>query len=243
MDVRDPRARLIVPALPGPGGTVRLAPAEAAHARARRLVSGDAVLLLDGSGRSAAAEIVVLKGDDVVVEVSSIVEAGASAPAITLYAAGLRAEKLAWMVEKATELGVTGVTIVESERTQRFRAGERLVPRLERVARESAKQCERADWPRIAGPLPLARVLEGESSVHRLFFDLSGAPFPDRVSAEPSAIVIGPEGGWTDSERDAASSRRWRVVRLPAGKLRAETAAIAALVLFRAAIEGGRREP
>jgi 16S rRNA (uracil1498-N3)-methyltransferase len=242
LDVRHPPARLIVPALPEPGDTVRLAPAEAAHARARRLVAGDAVLLLDGSGRTAAAQVVRLTGDEMVVAVSSVMQGGASGPGIALFAAGLRAEKLAWMVEKATELGISAVTIVESERTQGFRASESLLPRLERVARESAKQCERADWPRIAGPVPLAQVLEHDSSAHRFFFDHAGARFPDRLPAEPSAIVIGPEGGWTDSERIAASSKRWSVVRLPAGKLRAETAAIAALVLFRAAIDAEKQE-
>ena len=60
VDVRDARARLIVAALPAPGETLRLAPEEAGHARARRLAAGDSVVLLDGSGREGVARIVRL---------------------------------------------------------------------------------------------------------------------------------------------------------------------------------------
>jgi 16S rRNA (uracil1498-N3)-methyltransferase len=57
------------------------------------------------------------------------------------------------------------------------------------------------------------------------------------VGDSETALAVGPEGGWTDSEKGEASSRGWRIVRLPAGKLRAETAAIAGLLLLSAAAE------
>jgi 16S rRNA (uracil1498-N3)-methyltransferase len=242
LDVRDARARLIVAALPEPGETVRLTPEEAAHARARRLAAGDPVLLLDGTGRAAAGHVVRHTRTETLVEVSQMIDAAPRAPSAALLVAGLRAERLSWLVEKATELGAARVTIVESERTQSFRAAAGLLPRLERIAREAAKQCERADWPRIDGPVAFARALDAESAPERFLLDLDGDLFPERVGGAGAAIAIGPEGGWTESERDAASSRGWRIVRLPAGKLRAETAAIAAMVLLRAALEAGKRE-
>jgi 16S rRNA (uracil1498-N3)-methyltransferase len=174
---------------------------------------------------------------EVLVRASEILEAAAAAPAVSLLVAGLRADRLAWLVEKVTELGAARVTIVESERTQSFRANARLLPRLDRIAREAAKQCERADWPRVEGPVAFERAIEAEAAPQRFFFDLDGDPFPDRVGESETALAVGPEGGWTDSEKDEASSRGWRIVRLAAGKLRAETAAIAGLLLLAAAME------
>jgi 16S rRNA (uracil1498-N3)-methyltransferase len=237
MDVRNARARLIVAALPEPEETVRLAKEEAAHARARRLAAGDPVLLLDGTGRVAAGRVVRLTRTEVLVRTSEIREASPVVRPAALLVAGLRADRLAWLVEKATELGAARVTVVESERTQSFRANARLLPRLDRVAREAAKQCERDDWPRVEGPVAFQRAIEAEAAPQRFFLDRDGDPFPERVSDSEIALAVGPEGGWTDSEKGEASSRGWRIVRLPAGKLRAETAAIAGLLLLSAATE------
>ncbi len=239
MDVRDPRARLIVPALGAPGETLQLSREEAAHARSRRLRPGDPVLLSDGSGVHAVAEIVRLSRGEAIVRVSEIVvgRSRKTPTPITLYLAGLKPERLAWAVEKATELDTARVVVVRSGRTQSFRASASLVPRLERIARESSKQCGRADWPTISGPVDLERVLEEERCAHRLLFDADGNRFPLRLAPLPSALLVGPEGGWTDPEKTEASKRGWRIVALPAGTLRAETAAIAALTLFHSAVE------
>ena len=235
--MRNPRTRLIVPRLPEAGATLALDASEAAHLRARRLAAGDSVVLLDGSGREATAEVVSVSRGEATLRVSEIVRRESGSRGTTLFLAGLKPERLSWAVEKATELGAAGITLVRSERTQSFRAAPALLPRLERVARESAKQCSRADWPSVSGPLPVLAVLEDERFVHRFFLDFDGAPFPLRLSAAAAALVVGPEGGWTAGERSAASERGWKIVTLPAGRLRAETAVVAALALVNAARE------
>lgn len=235
--MRNARARLIVPRLPRPGATLTLGGSEAAHLRARRLAPGDSVELLDGSGREALAEIAAVSRGEVTLRISEIVRRESGSRPTSLFLAGLKPDRLSWAVEKATELGAADVTIVRSERTQSFRAAATLLPRLERVARESAKQCGRADWPSISGPLAVPRVLEDERFEHRFFLDFDGAPFPHRLSAAPAALLVGPEGGWTAGERNAASERGWKIVTLPAGRLRAETAVVAALTLVNAARE------
>lgn len=240
--MRDPRARLIVADLPAPGETVRLPPEEAAHASARRLRAGDTVLLSDGAGRSALSEIVSLSRREMVARVREVVPGAPVGVPISLYLAGLRPERLAWAVEKATELGAARVVIVVSARTQSFRASAGLLPRLDRVARESSKQCGRPDWPAISGPVDLPGALEAERSPHRLFLDSGGIPFPRRIAPEAAALLVGPEGGWTDGERERAIRSGWKVVALPAGLLRAETAAVAALVLLRFARDSGIRK-
>lgn len=233
---------MIVAGLPAPGETVRLSPDEASHASARRLRVGDPVLLADGSGRSALSEIVSLSGREVIVRVREVVAESPGSIPVSLYLAGLRPERLAWAVEKATELGAQRVVVVASDRTQSFRASAGLLPRLDRVARESSKQCGRPDWPAISGPVDLSGALEVESAPHRLFLDPAGDPFPRRIARGSAALLVGPEGGWTDGEREKAVHSGWKVVALPAGLLRAETAAVAALVLLRFAWDSGIRK-
>ena len=169
--------------------------------------------------------------------VSEVLRRESGSRGTSLFLAGLKPEPLSWAVEKATELGAAEVTLVRSERTQSFRAAPTLLPRLERVARAAAKQCGRADWPSLAGPLALARVLEDAGFSHRFFLDFDGDAFPKKLSTAPAALLVGPEGGWSAGERSAASALGWKIVTLPAGRLRAETAVVAALTLVNAARE------
>ncbi|MGE5413432.1 MAG: RsmE family RNA methyltransferase [Syntrophomonadaceae bacterium] len=238
MDESAARARLVVEALPGAGNSCRIAGEEAAHARARRLRAGQGVVLVDGSGREALGRIVRVSRAGVEVFVEEIRRGAAPAhPPIHLLVAAVRPERLSWIAEKATELGAARVTLVASERTQRFRARDAIAERLARIVREAAKQAEAARWPEVAGPLPLSEALRAEEgSATRLILDPSGEPFPASLPAEPTALLVGPEGGWSDAELDAALGAGWIAVSLAAGKLRAETAAVAALALARTAL-------
>lgn len=236
LDVRHARTRLIVKELQEAGQTLRLPPEEAAHARARRLAPGDTVVLLDGSGREATAEVLSTARAEVVLRVLELRRPDREENRISLFVAGLRAERLGWLVEKATELGAAQVVLVITRRTQSFRASGAVLPRLERVARAAAKQCGRSGWPTILGPVELERVLEEDTWANRLFLDPGGVRLPSRLARRPTALLVGPEGGWTDSERKDASDRGWTIAKLPAGKLRAETAAVAGLVMLRAAL-------
>ena len=242
MVVRLPRARFLVEELPASGEAAVLPAAEAAHARARRLRPGDAVLLYDGSGREAPGVVTRMERGRWKITVEQVETGAASGPDITLYVAGVRPERLSWIAEKATELSARRLTIVRTARTQAFRASEGAQARLERVARAAAKQSGSARWPELSGPHLLARVLEQERARHRIFLDASGDVFPPRLPEGDLAILVGPEGGWTDAERMAARDHGWSPIALPAGNLRAETAAVAALVLARAALEVGKRE-
>lgn len=239
--MRVPRARLIVSELPAAGEVAKVVGEEVSHARARRLAPGDPVVLLDGSGREAHGRVRRLGGRILEVDVEEVRPTPVEDAPIILFVAGLRAERLAWLAEKATELGAHRIILVVTDRTQSFRAAPGLIPRMTRVVREAAKQSERTRWPEMAGPIPLLEALAKEAgSATRLFLDLDGARFPFSLPSSPAAILLGPEGGWTPEEREAAHVAGWQRVRLPAGKLRTETAAIAALILLLAAREGGR---
>jgi 16S rRNA (uracil1498-N3)-methyltransferase len=237
--------RIVVERLPEAGTSCRVGREEIAHARARRLAPGDPVVLVDGSGREARGRLAALRAKELLVDVDSVVEAEDDAlPPITLAVAAVRSERLSWVVEKATELGAARVTIVASQRTQRFRAADALAERLARVVREAAKQSERARWPHIAGPLPLGEFLRDASRGNRLVLDSQGEAFPAALPREPTALLVGPEGGWSEADLSAALSAGWVATSLAAGLLRAETAAVAGLALARAALlRGMNREP
>ena len=234
-----PGPRLIVERLPACGEIARVAGDEAAHARARRLSPGEAVVLIDGSGREAVGRVVRIGRAGCEVRVESVSESAPDAgPALHLLVAAVRVERLCWIAEKAAELGASRLTVVTTERTQSFRARDGLLPRLERIVRESAKLAHASRFTAVAGPVPFAEALATDAQV-RLLLDPAGGAFPARLPAGPAALLVGPEGGFTDAERDAARESEWLTVALPAGVVRAETAAIAAMVLARAAAERG----
>jgi len=238
VDKPQSRARLVVARSPAPGEEIALSREETAHVRARRLSAGDAVTLVDGTGIEARGRLLSVSRAGAHVAVEEIVHAAETetAPQIDLLVAGLRPERLSWIAQKATELAAARLVLVETSRTQSFRASVAGVARLERVVREAAKQCECRRWPQISGPMPLEAALACARGSQRLFLDAMGDSFPQRLVGAV-AILVGPEGGWTDAERTAAGEAGWRSAALPAGRLRAETAALAALVLARAALE------
>jgi 16S rRNA (uracil1498-N3)-methyltransferase len=235
-----PRARFVVERLPAAGEAFRLEGAEAAHARARRVAPGDAVVLVDGSGREAEGPIVAADRGGLYVRVVRVGEAPTDGLSpIHVLVAAVRSERLSWIAEKATELGAATLTIVVSERTQSERAGASLASRLKRVVEEAAKQSERARWPRVEGPVALARALADAPAGHRYLLDPRGEAFPAALAPEPTCLLVGPEGGWSDGEESAAIAAGWRTASLSAGKLRAETAVVSALALARAALARG----
>jgi 16S rRNA (uracil1498-N3)-methyltransferase len=149
----------------------------------------------------------------------------------------VRPDRLAWVAEKAGELGVARLAIVRSERTQAFRGGPGTVARLDRLAREAAKQSGATRWMQCEGPLDLAAALSTAPGAVRAVIDFSGEDFPRSGVPDSAALLIGPEGGWTPAELEASRAAGWRALRLPTPTLRAETAAIAAVVLAIAGME------
>ncbi len=165
-----------------------------------------------------------------------------------LLASLIRFERLEWMIEKATELGAARIVPVQADRSEKGleRAARRRLPRWNRIAREASEQSRRAHLPEIAEPMNLGEALQLESDYR---FALEEVQAPAFLSLLPAgrpegarvAILVGPEGGWTDRERERISLSGWHPVSLGRDILRAETAAIAALAIVNAAWEGPSR--
>jgi 16S rRNA (uracil1498-N3)-methyltransferase len=182
------------------------------------------------------ARIDEAKGDRVLFRIVELLATVPPPVRITLCAALIKFDRFEWIVEKATELGVERILPVEAARTEKglFEASAKRRERWVRVAREASQQSRRTQLPEI---LPAARfepALATEAN-YRYFLEESVASAllsivpGERSIADRVALLVGPEGGWTDSERYLASSAGWRASSLGPGVLRAETAVVAAL--------------
>ncbi len=155
---------------------------------------------------------------------------------ITLCAALIKFDHFEWMIEKATELGVAEIVPVIATRTERGldRAAEKRIERWRRIVLEASQQSRRAVLPEVADAIHFSKVLNQPG--HRFVLDEEpGGPsllaaLPAARTAEDSvALLVGPEGGWTDAERSAFVAAQWTRVTMGPLILRAETAAMAAL--------------
>ena len=162
---------------------------------------------------------------------------------ITLAAALIKFDRFEWIVEKATELGVASIVPFEAERSDKGldRAAGKRVERWRKIAREASEQSRRNRLPHVADPSTFAKAIAIDAAT-KLALDetagtsaiLSSLP-PARKHGDTLALLLGPEGGWTDRERSAFTAANWKPVSLGPTILRAETAAIAALAVIAAA--------
>jgi 16S rRNA (uracil1498-N3)-methyltransferase len=160
--------------------------------------------------------------------------------------APLKRVRLDWLVEKATELGATALVPVWTARSQPERLNR---DRLDAIAISAVEQSERLSVPEIFAPERLDRVLAAWPAGRPLIAcDESGGGIPIAEAlgslppAEPAAVFVGPEGGFTDAELDALGKLPI-VIRVGLGPrvLRAETAALAAMAVFQAIAGDWRR--
>ena len=157
---------------------------------------------------------------------------------VTLVASLIKFDRFEWLVEKATELGVAAILPVSAARSESglLEASRKRVERWRKIARESSQQSRRVSLPEILLPERLGRISITEFPT-RFFLDeepgSSGLAQTLRtIPAAPAAlaVLIGPEGGWTEQERQHLHEI-WTPVSLGPQILRAETAAIAALAI------------
>jgi 16S rRNA (uracil1498-N3)-methyltransferase len=218
------------------GGAAELRGDEARHlTRVLRVEPGQRFEISDNQ-QAYLAEITEARGEHVEFRVIEALPPVLSPVSITLCASLIKFDRFEWIIEKATELGVHRILPVEAARTEKglFDASCKRSERWARVARESSQQSRRVRIPEIAPAVRFERCLE-EVAAHRYVLDESLAPpLLREIPAERSdsaALLIGPEGGWTDSERQRAAASGWQPVSLGPLVLRAETAACAALAI------------
>ncbi len=164
--------------------------------------------------------------------------AGRETPQIHLYAAIIKFEHFELGIEKATELGVDRIIPVQSARSENGldKAVTKRLERWRRIALESSQQSRRVFLPELT-PVMRFRDVVSQAEGQKIFLDEKREPLLLReLPKENSTIslLIGPEGGWTDDERNLAMSNGWISASLGPRVLRAETAWLVSLAILRA---------
>lgn len=220
--------RVLVDAIPSPGEKLVLPQEEAYHLRVRRVIPGEEVVVLDGKGREAKGRLLAY-GALEIQEVNRVLAKEPSAK-LTLYIALLKGKKMAFVVQKATELGVAEIVPILTRRSLPQGSFSKL-DRWRAIAKEALKQCGGTILPRISPPQPLETV-KGPGWV--LWEGERDRKLPRGVIGAGGALVVGPEGGWEDEEISLLKDQGFVTVTLGPRILRAETAAVvgAALLLW-----------
>lgn len=211
--------------------TLSLDEAESHHAaRVLRKTVGDRLEIFDGCGRSALAEIVLVKKDRVDVRIlERLPDEPEPLPRIELAVAPPKGDRFKWLIEKATELGVDQITPLITTRTV-VEPGAGKLDKLQAAVVSACKQSGRNRVMQVRENLSFRTLLENPSPDRVLLVgDPAGKLFDPAMIPEgirEVVLLIGPEGGWTEEELSRAELAGVVRVRIADGVLRAETAAI-----------------
>jgi 16S rRNA (uracil1498-N3)-methyltransferase len=212
------------------GSTAQLTGPEAHHvAHVMRAKAGAQVTLFDGSGAEFAATIERVGRAEIDLQVTAREEVNRElAVAITLAAALPKGDRQRWLVEKATELGVARIVPLITERSN-DRESPAALERLRRAVIEASKQCGRNRLLEIAAPLPVLEFFRGGGLPKMRWIAHPGGERhePGSIEVEAISLAVGPEGGFTPAEIEAARAADWQMIDLGARILRVETAALA----------------
>jgi 16S rRNA (uracil1498-N3)-methyltransferase len=236
--------RVYVEAALTPGSMVQLPPDTASHlAKVLRARSGDELILFNGDGREFNGAIEAVRGSRVTASVGGSRLVDRESPlSIALVQCVPRGDRMDFIVQKATELGVARIVPVLSQRSVVRLDGaqaEAKAVHWRAVAVSACEQCGRNRLPIIEAARPLLNYLgdSAPSAGTRLVFEPESAQQPETAAqvADGSAqIAIGPEGGFAPDELEAFRIAGYSRVGLGPRILRTETAAIAALVWLQA---------
>jgi 16S rRNA (uracil1498-N3)-methyltransferase len=207
--------------------------------RVLRLERGHPLTVFDGRGGEYAARIEEFRKGAVIVALGErSVPARESQLPLTLAQGVSRGERMDWVVQKATELGVTRIVPVLTERTVvklDAKQSERKLAHWQGIAVAACEQSGRDQIPEIAAPLGLHEYLRRtDPRATRLLLSPTGTQRVKDLKASEGGIIvlIGPEGGLAENEQRAALDSGFLPVRLGPRVLRTETAAVAALTLL-----------
>lgn len=197
-----------------------------------RLTAGDRVKLFDNVTGEWLAEVSEVARKRVRLQVVTHLRPRETVPDLWLLFAPIKRGRIDWLVEKATELGVAAMLPVLTQRTVVDRLN---LDRLRAHVIEAAEQCERTALPVLEPERKLKALLRDWPAERSLYFadETGGPPMVEAVRAGPAAILIGPEGGFADEEREMIRGHAQAVpVSLGPRILRADTAALAAISLW-----------
>jgi len=201
--------------------------------RARRVPVGAAVRVVDGRGHARWGEVARVDRSSARIVLGDPAPTHEPAFRLDLLVPTFRPERASWLVEKATEFGVSAIRFLNTARAPRT-FGEGTIERMRRVAVSAVEQCHRSLVPEISGPHPWEEIRRFSAG---WFLDPQGLPDAWGPLGESGALLVGPEGGWSPEERAEVLAAGWRPVGLGPRILRIESAALAgaAMLLLKSA--------
>lgn len=190
-----------------------------------RFQPGDTVILFDGDGHDYVSEIISIAKSEAVLRVTqSVVNEWKPRARLTLAVSMIKKDHFEWIVQKATELGVSEIIPLVSDRSEKKGWNRE---RAEKILIEACEQSGRSDVPTLGELTTLSEFVDKEKR-KVIVFHTEGNPFvcEEKVGEEIVALV-GPEGGWSEREVEMFHTKHYPVMKLSTPVLRAETAAIA----------------
>ena len=228
-------------------GQIRLTESEARHAaKVLRLKADDNVILVDGKGQEYVARVIAIQRGQVDLEIIDHHSGLTESPLqFTLGLGLLKADKMDHVVQKATELGLTALIPIKTDRSTIRLSGERAENRVERwrkISRQALKQCRRSQPVDIAPVTHMMEFLEITSRfelkilLHPRLPGLTPPFWTEILAAEPPirsvAALVGPEGGFSDNEAAEAERAGFQIMPFGPRILRSETAAVALIAVL-----------
>lgn len=202
-----------------------------------RLRPGDEVSVFDGLGSEFLC-VVEETGNAKVgsnLRVVSEIESPSreSSLELILGVALLKSDKLDLVIQKSVELGVSEFVPLNTKRCDaKIKQFENKMERFERIVIEASKQCGRAKLMKISKPFDFDSYAANASGTKILFAEKNGIGFPDIRHSKKVTALVGPEGGWEDSESEIAAKNGFQIITLGGRILRAETAVISIATLL-----------
>ncbi|UZE28764.1 16S rRNA (uracil(1498)-N(3))-methyltransferase [Pseudomonas asplenii] len=203
--------------------------------RVLRMAEGDALQVFDGSGNEFLGSLLEVGKKHVRVQLTETFAGQPDSPLHLHLGQGLsRGERMDWAIQKATELGVSEITPIVSERCEVRLKDERADKRLahwRQIAISACEQCGRSTLPVIHPPLLLNEWLKQTEAELKLVLHPVAEPLTSHPKPASLAFLIGPEGGLSDAEVEQAARSGYGPARLGPRVLRTETAPVVALAV------------
>ena len=200
------------------------------HLKVSRTDVGENVEVFDGGGRVWTGEVASSGRNETHVRIVAERRVPPPDREIVLAQALIKNAAFEWILEKAVEVGVTRIVPFRTDRSNNTGPGRE--KRWRRIVVEAAKQSKHYHLPRLDAVTELRHVFKMDARSKILFAEQSGGSLESAISGSPVLYFIGPEGGWTLSERETARAHGVQEVRLGSHIMRAETAAIVAGALI-----------
>lgn len=217
-----------------PGSSVAITDAKLLHQwrNVLRLKAGGEVILFDGSGMDYRCELTRLEKKEAVCGVlEEMKESARPAQTLVLFASLIKKDSFEWLLEKATELGVSEIRPVIADRSEVKNIN---LERGRDILKEATEQSGRGSIPLLREATELLTAVKEQSGMSLLAFDRDGKPFKKEEWNKVTNIgaFIGPEGGWSARELALFGEQHIPVCSLGTSTLRAETAGVAVTALL-----------